>query len=88
MISENSSPKTQASAFSVFSFFRNLGIFAGTLIGGLAKPADQYPSVFGKVWFFERFPYAFPTLIVGVVVLIALILSIFVVKEVSYARLA
>jgi len=81
MISENSTPKTQAMAFSYFSFFRNLGIFAGTLIGGLAKPADQFKSVFGGIWFFERFPYALPTLVAGFVSLSALVLSILVVQE-------
>ena len=85
MISENSTPKSQARAFSIFSFFRNIGIFVGTLIGALAKPAHQYKSVFGGVWFFERFPYALPTLVTGVVVLCCLLLSIFVVREVSHS---
>jgi predicted MFS family arabinose efflux permease len=83
MISENSSPKSQAMAFSLFSFFRNIGIFAGTFIGGFAKPAEQYESVFGGIWFFERFPFALPTMITGVCVFCAFLLSIFVVREVS-----
>jgi predicted MFS family arabinose efflux permease len=83
MIGENSSPKTQAMAFSLFSFFRNLGIFGGTLIGGLAKPAEQYDSVFGGIWFFERFPYALPTMIAGLVVLASFLLSVFAVQEVG-----
>lgn len=33
MISENSTPKTQARAFSYFAFANNLGIFLGPLIG-------------------------------------------------------
>lgn len=33
MISENSTKKTQARAFSYFAFFGNLGIFAGPFIG-------------------------------------------------------
>jgi hypothetical protein len=84
MISENSTPKTQAQAFSYFSFFRNLGIFGGTIIGGLAKPAEQFESVFGGIWFFERFPYALPTLIAGLVSLAALFFSIFLVREVIF----
>lgn len=33
MISENSTPKTQARAFSFFGFTGNLGIFLGPLLG-------------------------------------------------------
>ena len=33
MISENSTKKTQARAFSYFAFFGNLGIFVGPFIG-------------------------------------------------------
>jgi MFS family permease len=33
MISENSTPKTQARAFSWFAFTSNLGIFLGPIIG-------------------------------------------------------
>jgi hypothetical protein len=33
MISEHSTPKTQARAFSFFAFSGNLGIFAGPVIG-------------------------------------------------------
>jgi hypothetical protein len=35
MISENSTPKTQARAFSLFGFTGNLGIFLGPLLGTL-----------------------------------------------------
>jgi hypothetical protein len=35
MISENSTKKTQAKAFSYFAFAGNLGIFAGPLLGML-----------------------------------------------------
>jgi hypothetical protein len=82
MLSENSTPKTQATTFSLFSFFRNFAIFAGTLVGGLAKPAEQFPKVFGGIWFFERFPFALPTMVVGVIVLLCLLLAIFVIEEV------
>lgn len=61
MIAEHSTPETQARAFSWFAFAGNLGLFIGSLIGGvLADPAEQYPSVFGGVKFFEDYPYALP----------------------------
>ncbi|KAK6610953.1 major facilitator superfamily transporter [Botrytis cinerea] len=48
MISENSTKKTQARAFSYFSVAGNLGILFGPMIGGaMSEPAKQYPSLFG-----------------------------------------
>jgi hypothetical protein len=66
------------------AFFRNMGIFLGTMIGGLADPAEQYKSVFGGVKFFLDHPYAFPTLISGVFAASAAVLCLFFVKEVGY----
>jgi hypothetical protein len=83
MISENSTPKTQATAFSYFAFSRNMGIFLGTLIGGLADPAGQYKSVFGGVQFFLDHPYAFPTLIAGGFAASAALITLFFAKEVG-----
>ncbi|KAF7556792.1 hypothetical protein G7Z17_g1128 [Cylindrodendrum hubeiense] len=61
MIAEHSTSETQALAFSWFAFAGNVGIFLGPIIGGvLADPAEQYPSVFGGIKFFEDYPYALP----------------------------
>ncbi|KAF2121221.1 major facilitator superfamily domain-containing protein [Lophiotrema nucula] len=61
MITENSTKKTQARAFSYFAFSGNLGIFAGPLIGGaLESPASKFPSTLGRVAFFRNYPYALP----------------------------
>ncbi|KAG0645988.1 GTP-mannose-1-phosphate guanylyltransferase [Hyphodiscus hymeniophilus] len=82
MISENSTKKTQARAFSFFAFTSNLGIFIGPLIGGaLSNPAEQYPSVFGHIQFFKDYPYALSTFTVGVVGLSAVVLSTLFLKE-------
>lgn len=82
MITENSTPKTQARAFSFFAFASNLGIFAGPLIGGaLAKPAEEYPRVFGQIQFLKDFPYALPTIITGVFSASAAIICTLFVKE-------
>lgn len=68
MVAEHSTTKTQARAFSWFAFSGNLGIFLGPLMGGaLANPATQYPGVFGGIWFFENYPYAFSSLTVALV---------------------
>lgn len=41
MISENSTRKTQARAFSFFAFTNNLGIFVGPLVGGF-HPKEMF----------------------------------------------
>ncbi|KAL2270250.1 hypothetical protein VTJ83DRAFT_2434 [Remersonia thermophila] len=70
MIAELSTPKTQARAFSWFSFAGNLGIMLGPLVGGaLADPARQYPGLFGRYRFFHDYPYALPSFAVGVLTL-------------------
>ncbi|KAK4128967.1 MFS general substrate transporter [Parathielavia appendiculata] len=76
MISEHSTSKTQARAFSWFAFTGNLGILFGPLIGGaLADPARQYPGLFGNVGFFLDYPYALPSLAVGVIGLSAVVVT-------------
>ena len=72
MIAEHSTPRTQARSFSWFAFSGNLGIFLGPLIGGaLADPAGQYPGAFGGVRFFEEYPYALSSIVVGCIGLTA-----------------
>lgn len=88
MITEHSTSKTQARAFSWFAFTGNLGIFIGPLLGGaLADPAYQYRRAFGGIRFFEHFPYALPTLVTGSVALISGVLSILFVEETLPAAL-
>ncbi|RDW57042.1 hypothetical protein BP6252_13914 [Coleophoma cylindrospora] len=66
MISENSTHKTQARAFSLFAFTAYLGTFLGPLLGGLlCNPADQYPYLFGNFQFLRDYPYALPTFATG-----------------------
>jgi MFS family permease len=68
MISEFSTPETQARAFSWFAFGSNFGIFLGPLIGGMfADPANQYPGTFGGIRFFEKYPFALSGIATGVV---------------------
>ncbi|KAL2019807.1 hypothetical protein VTK56DRAFT_9158 [Thermocarpiscus australiensis] len=82
MISEHSTSKTQARAFSWFAFSGNLGILFGPLIGGsLADPAEQYPRLFGNVRFFIDYPYALASLAVGVIGLSSVAVAIFFVEE-------
>ncbi|KAH7381914.1 major facilitator superfamily transporter [Cadophora sp. MPI-SDFR-AT-0126] len=82
MISENSTPRTQARAFSFFAFSGNMGIFLGPLIGGaLQDPAGQYGGVFKRVQFFSEYPYALPTFVTGSIALLAALTCGIFVKE-------
>ncbi|XXH00946.1 hypothetical protein Hte_007297 [Hypoxylon texense] len=82
MISEHSTPRTQARSFSWFAFTGNLGLFIGPLIGGaLADPAHQYPNVFGGVRFFEQYPYALSSIVVGCIGLTAVVTSAIFIEE-------
>ncbi|KGO40795.1 Tetracycline resistance protein, TetA/multidrug resistance protein MdtG [Penicillium expansum] len=68
MVSEHSTPSTQARAFSWFAFSGNLGLFLGPLLGGaLADPVRQYPGIFGAGGFFEKYPYALSSFVVALI---------------------
>lgn len=82
MLSEHSTSKTQARAFSWFGFSGNLGILFGPLLGGaLADPAEQYPKVFGGIRFFVEYPYALPSIAVSAVGLSAVIVTFLFAEE-------
>ncbi|KAF2250677.1 MFS general substrate transporter [Trematosphaeria pertusa] len=82
MITENSTKKTQARAFSYFAFAGNLGIFTGPLIGGaLERPAEKFKSIFGRVRFFRDYPYALPGFTCALIGLSAAVLTTLFVKE-------
>ncbi|KAF5002590.1 hypothetical protein FGRMN_274 [Fusarium graminum] len=82
MISELSTPETQARAFSWFAFGGNVGIFLGPIIGGaLADPAHQFPNAFGHVQFFIDYPYALQGFVVGAFSSTGCITSILFLKE-------
>ncbi|KAH7097166.1 MFS general substrate transporter [Auriculariales sp. MPI-PUGE-AT-0066] len=88
MLSENSTPLTQARAFSSFAVASNLGIFIGPIIGGaLSNPATQYQhSPFSRWQLFTDFPYVLPGLVNGTAtLLVALACSIFL-KETLPSR--
>jgi hypothetical protein len=81
-VSELSTKRTQARAFSYFAFSSNLGIFFGPLVGALANPTKQYPKLFGNVKFFQDWPYILPTAVAGFICAITFLTNIFFVKEV------
>ncbi|EJD35023.1 MFS general substrate transporter [Auricularia subglabra TFB-10046 SS5] len=66
MLSENSTPRTQARAFSLFQFAANVGIFIGPLIGGaLVTPTEQFPGLFGSIQLLRDYRYFLPGFVTG-----------------------
>ncbi|KAI9162837.1 major facilitator superfamily transporter [Paramyrothecium foliicola] len=82
MIADHSTPKTQARAFSWFSFGGNVGIFIGPILGGvLADPVRQYPGAFKGIAFFEEYPYALSGFVIGLISLTGAIVSVLFLQE-------
>ncbi|KAI0383551.1 MFS general substrate transporter [Hypomontagnella monticulosa] len=69
-------------AFSVMPLVWSVGSVFGPAFGGLfAKPADQWPGVFGNSTFFKTYPFAFPNLIGSIFFMISLATGLLFLKE-------
>ncbi|KAI1407572.1 MFS general substrate transporter [Hypoxylon sp. FL1857] len=72
----------QPRAFSVMPLVWSVGSVFGPAFGGLfAKPAEQWPGVFGNSTFFKKYPFAFPNLIGSIFFLISLTTAMLFLKE-------
>lgn len=66
----------------------NIGVIIGPVLGGvLSDPAGSYPSVFGDVEFFKKFPYAAPNIVSAMFLGTALALCWLMLEEVRSAHL-
>ncbi|EJU03099.1 MFS general substrate transporter [Dacryopinax primogenitus] len=82
MISENSTSRTQAHAFSYAQFAGNIGLSIGSMFGGgLAKPAEQFPWLFGNSTLLIQYPYLLPCIVCGALPGTSALLSFFFLKE-------
>lgn len=82
MVSELSTPETQARAFSWFAFAGNVGIFLGPILGGaLADPVHQYPNAFKNLTFFADYPFALPGFVTGCICASSALLTTLFLKE-------
>lgn len=65
----------------------NIGVIVGPILGGiLSDPARSYPSLFGHIDFFRRFPYATPNLVSTFFLLCALLGVWLCLEEASVPR--
>ncbi|KAF2971012.1 hypothetical protein GQX73_g2567 [Xylaria multiplex] len=77
----------QPKAFSIMPLVWSIGSVFGPAFGGLfAKPAQQFPGLFGDSYFFNKFPFALPNLIGGVVFLISLSTATLFLKETLHSK--
>ncbi|KAM3565174.1 hypothetical protein ARSEF4850_001547, partial [Beauveria asiatica] len=71
----------QPRAFSIMPLVWSLGSVVGPAFGGFfAKPAEQFPALFGGIPFFTAFPYALPNLLATVFFLISVCSATFFLK--------
>ncbi|KAL7620714.1 hypothetical protein AAE478_009711 [Parahypoxylon ruwenzoriense] len=74
-------------AFSVMPLVWSIGSVFGPAFGGLfAKPADNWPGLFGNSTFFKKYPFAFPNIIGSVFFLISLTTGILFLKETLHSK--
>lgn len=73
-------------AFAFLPVAWSIGTTVGPAIGGIfAKPAEQWPEVFGKIPFFKEYPYFLPCLMAALFPVLALLIGLVGLKEVSVA---
>ena len=59
----------------------SMGSVIGPSFGGsLSEPAKQYPNVFGKIEFFQRFPFLLPNLVASIFFIVSTLAAAFFLK--------
>ena len=77
----------QPRAFSIMPLVWSTGSIIGPIVGGtLAKPATNFPSLFGDSWYLRRFPFALPNLAACVLYVIGISTAILFLKETLETR--
>ncbi|KAI0466161.1 major facilitator superfamily transporter [Xylaria cf. heliscus] len=72
----------QPKAFSIMPLVWSVGSVFGPAFGGLfAKPAEQFPGLFGDSHFLKMYPFALPNILGGCVFLISLSTAALFLKE-------
>ncbi|BFU24680.1 transporter, major facilitator family protein [Entamoeba histolytica HM-1:IMSS-B] len=79
---EFSTKENRAQVFGLIGLTNGLGMIIGASVGGyLARPAKQYPSIFGGMKFFEIFPFILPNLVCSLITMVGVILGYFYLEE-------
>ncbi|KAI1500143.1 major facilitator superfamily domain-containing protein [Biscogniauxia marginata] len=77
----------QPRAFSIMPLVWSIGSIFGPAFGGLfAKPAEQFPSIFGNSHFFKTYPFALPNIMGSVIFLISMTTGILFLEETLHSK--
>ncbi|KAI6366712.1 hypothetical protein MCOR25_005079 [Pyricularia grisea] len=72
----------QPRAFSIMPLVWSIGSVFGPAFGGFfARPAEQFPSLFGHIEFFKHYPFALPNIIACFFFLVSVITGTLFLKE-------
>ncbi|KAI0170720.1 major facilitator superfamily protein [Pestalotiopsis sp. NC0098] len=72
----------QPRAFSIMPLVWSIGSIFGPAFGGFfAKPAEQFPSIFGDSAFLKAYPFALPNILGSVIFLISVTTGVLFLKE-------
>ncbi|KAH9809345.1 major facilitator superfamily domain-containing protein [Melampsora americana] len=82
VIREITDHTNHAAALALLPLCYAIGGLVGPLCGGyLARPAEQYPYLFGNIEFLKRYPYFLPGFVAGMFNLGAILLGMFYLEE-------
>jgi len=82
VMAEITDETNEAQAFALLPMCYALGSIIGPTLGGyLARPAEQYPNIFGHIEFLKAFPYFLPCFIASCANLFAILLGLFFLPE-------
>ncbi|KAK4250769.1 major facilitator superfamily domain-containing protein [Corynascus novoguineensis] len=72
----------QPKAFSLMPLVWSIGSVFGPAFGGFfARPAEQYPDLFGNIDYFKRYPFALPNLMACCVFFVSFMTGLLFLKE-------
>lgn len=72
----------QPRAFSIMPLVWSIGSVFGPAFGGFfARPAEQYPALFGNSWFLKKYPFALPNIIACAVFFVSCMTGLLFLKE-------
>ncbi|KAK3354838.1 major facilitator superfamily domain-containing protein [Neurospora tetraspora] len=77
----------QPKAFSLMPLVWSIGSVFGPAFGGFfAQPAEQYPSLFGNMDFFKKYPFALPNIVACVIFFMSLMTGLLFLRETLESR--
>ncbi|KAH7635046.1 hypothetical protein SMAC4_02839 [Sordaria macrospora] len=77
----------QPKAFSLMPLVWSIGSVFGPAFGGFfAQPAEQYPSLFGNIEFFKKYPFALPNFVACIIFFISLMTGLLFLRETLESR--